>query len=286
MRIEIDEELLDLLKTKNKPFTKMEAWVDLCNRCNEAKTYTFKSKNVNCEFSETAFSFGELSLAWRWSKTEVSRFISVLEEKNKIQVQTEAFATKIKVFGLEKVEEKPIIEAFGENPVGNSVEETKTKLPKKQHQQAPLNQNQEQVAVMEIAPTFEAKITMTPTMTSTMKPNKKNTKAKSYFSETLYYEDYVLFQQEFLARFPTYDLYNLESYHKSAQNWGQGETAEKYKKIDWILTVKTWIDGDEQKGKSVKANQSKIQNLGELVSQGHESRNYALDILLKKQMLA
>lgn len=94
-----------------------------------------------------------------------------------------------------------------------------------------------------------------------------------FFSETNYFSDAELFSQDLLKRFPHYEKYDLQQYHTSAVNWGQGKPIAKYKKSDWILTVKTWIDCDIKKGVATLKWQTKplqsqkINSMGDMLDQ-------------------
>ncbi len=115
------------------------------------------------------------------------------------------------------------------------------------------------------------------------KETSKSEKSKEiFFSETNYFSDEELFSQEFMKRFPKYEKYDLEHYRNALINWGQGKKILKYKKTDWILTAKTWIDTDVTKGVATLKWQTKplqsqkINTMGDLIDQEQRVNDFLI----------
>lgn len=164
-------------------------------------------------------SYGELAKQLLWSRVEVLRFLKKLQQLGKIELTSTTKYTIIK----------------------------KLHIDTKQTEQNIQQEQQEQI--------LEIEVIDEPT-TQFLNKKRKSTHNKKaiLFQETQYFYDKDAFIRDFTIRFPEYADYDLPHYHKSAQNWGQGSSANKYKKKDWILTIKTWIDYDEKRGKAVKKN--------------------------------
>ncbi|GAB4493415.1 MAG: hypothetical protein OHK0045_22900 [Raineya sp.] len=178
---------------------------------------------------EVNFSLSQLALAWNWHKTEVSRFLSLMQKKGVLTYEQTPKYTKIYLPSNNK---KDVLEVITEEVT-----------------------------------------------TSKSKPFKEKNKA-ILFSQSSYYYDYNLFEAEMISRFPAYSKYDIEKYHKSAQNWGQGKTDAKYKKVDWVLTIKNWIDQDEKNGKAILKNQEN-NNSKKTISQAFELGNKSQQITLQ-----
>lgn len=70
------------------------------------------------------------------------------------------------------------------------------------------------------------------------------------FKDTPYYQDKTLFEKDFIEKYPSYSQYDIEYYHGRLVKWPGDSTANKYKKANWILTCKVWIDGDINNGRA------------------------------------
>lgn len=79
---------------------------------------------------------------------------------------------------------------------------------------------------------------------------KKEKKVKEwfFFDETIYNKNSELFEIDFLKAYPEYSKFLISHYHQAAQEWRKDSQADKFKKKDWLLTVKNWIDADVKKG--------------------------------------
>lgn len=126
------------------------------------------------------------------------------------------------------------------------------------------------IRIVSIEPTQQEQVSEVDTICTAIETQ---TKKAILFQETPYFYDKNRFIQDFTNRFPEYADYDLDYYHKAAQNWGQGSSINKYKKKDWVLTIKTWIDNDEKRGKAVK----KKPNIPIILMQTQNSLHKALE---------
>ncbi|MCU0439368.1 MAG: hypothetical protein MUC49_15855 [Raineya sp.] len=201
MEIDVNK-ILSLVDGK---YSKAEALLSLLSKCGKSSRFGYHV--IECDNSQAAFTLGQLALEWRWSKTDVNRFLKYLQEIKYIDLEAFPYATKITVWELVKVHDAVVVEEIQED---TAKPEPKAKKVKE-------------------------------------KVEKINNEI--LFRDTPYYDNNVLFEKEFIEKYPSYSQYDIQYYYGRLMDWPKGSTANKYKKSNWLLTCKVWIDGDVNNGK-------------------------------------
>lgn len=81
-----------------REFTEYEAWQDLLLQANHKPSKVrVKNKVLICHRGESLRSIKQWARRWRWSKSKVYRFFSLLEDDNMIKTQSERVTTRVKV---------------------------------------------------------------------------------------------------------------------------------------------------------------------------------------------
>jgi hypothetical protein len=87
----------------NRPFTKLEAWIDLLMMVNwETKSVAIGSKMVECQRGEIITSQLKLMKRWGWSKSKLLSYQKILQKDRMIDVKSDNEKTTIKLLNYEE----------------------------------------------------------------------------------------------------------------------------------------------------------------------------------------
>lgn len=89
-----------------EPFTRGQAWVDLLMMVNhENKKVMFDGKMISVGKGSRITSIRSLGERWKWSRTKVSNFLSILEAEKMIMKKSDTKKTVITVVNYSKLQD-------------------------------------------------------------------------------------------------------------------------------------------------------------------------------------
>jgi len=94
------EDFEGTLWEERRPRTKFEAWLDLVRMAQfseEPQEIVVGMRTVACHYGELFASMRELALRWRWSKTNVVRYIKMLQDCGNIGTEPGRHMTRISI---------------------------------------------------------------------------------------------------------------------------------------------------------------------------------------------
>jgi len=94
----INRALLSSSRWLSEPFTRGQAWVDLCGLAQHTDSY-FRVRGVRVDLKRGQLGYSQVSLAerWKWSRDKVRRFLKELETQEDIIQQNNEITTVITI---------------------------------------------------------------------------------------------------------------------------------------------------------------------------------------------
>jgi len=190
-------------------FCRNAAWFDLLLLANHAQNHYFiRNIKVTVNPGQVGYGLDELSRRWRWSRGKVERFLSMLEDEQRIVRQKTNVTTLITII---------LPETFSES--SNADDKANSKANGQQTvKQTDVNKNVKK---------------------------EKNVKNKILFRESSIF-DQQAFVMAFMGTKYEQQKVNYEYYWNAALNWSD---SGQNKKIDWVATVRGFMERDSAEGK-------------------------------------
>jgi len=114
----------------DRPFTKLEAWIDLLMMVNwTKKTVCLGAETIECERGEIVTSQLKLMKRWGWSKSKLINYQNILQKDRMIVVKSDSKKTTIKILKYEDYQD--VIEICKIKKTAEKTAERPDNVPKK-----------------------------------------------------------------------------------------------------------------------------------------------------------